>query len=409
MPGTSACNACNACAVQRCRTRVPPRAGSVFWAVRLIVFAFLAFGTLCDAERVLLFKMPYRHDRNKRTAILEVYNDETPQDIAMRFCEQHQLSVEHQSCLEGEITRRIQKNQSKRIAAASVQAPAAHLNPPVTMPTSGSATNVVQLETGANGAWDSRSAKGGLLFHMQFGVKGGSRRVDVHAGVPPTQIAKEFCKKHRLGAEHAATLVRQIEKKIEERGAAASVAASGVGVTAEKGAAQAHPASAIKVGMQEVAGPSGTGRRSHIDATGRDGSYPNLPKANVKRRRRRLQQQQPRSGSHKPASIETPTMRPIENVPQEDQSRLMAETSVGGGMLLYTLSVYINQVVHTMQVFKNAEILDMAKEFCERIGIDKEEEFILHLTVIDSLKRHHSQTLGLLKQGLPVMPLKIQF
>ena len=76
---------------------------------------------------------------------------------------------------------------------------------------------------------------------------------------------------------------------------------------------------------------------------------------------------------------------------------------------MYTLSVVINRVVHTMQVYKKASILDVAREFCERIGIDKDEDFILHLTVIDSVKRHHSQTLELLKQGLPVLPLKIQF
>jgi hypothetical protein len=337
--------------------------------------------------------MPYRHDRNKKTAILEVYNDETPQGIAKRFCEMHQLSVDHQLCLEGEINRRIKKDQSKRILAASAQAPApkaVQLSPPVTMPTSSSATAEI-----TTGSWGNKGSPQRLLFHMQFGVKGGSRRVDVYEGIQPKQIAKEFCKLHRLGMEHAATLVRQIERKLDERGAAAS---SAVGIDAR--VVPEEDASVLQGG---ATGVIVTRQRDHIDTGShrQDVAYPNLPRSNLKAKRRRLQQQ-PRSGSL--LLIETPTTRPVETI-----LPAMVDADASGGMLLYTLSVYINTVVHTMQVYKNAEILDMAKEFCERIGIDKEEDFILHLTVIDSVKRHHSQTVRLLKQGLPVMPLKIQF
>jgi len=337
----------------------------------------LALLILCEtawATHKPLFKMPYWHDRTKKPSLVEIFEGDDPTEIADRFCDEHSLDSMHHSTLVSEINRRLKRYRAKASGtgtnAAASAAKTAGARPPSSSTLHGGQEYRDQSSHTHSiaSAGEQPTASSRLLFQISFGVNGGVRKVDLYEGESTETASKRFCSQHSLGIEHHQTLIRMLDMRMEQ----------------------------------------------HVSDTQRTAS--NQPKKSSRRKRKHQAQPQRRKPKNQgvlhaaSAAAASGVVANNNKQVQMAAAKANAKSTTGGPDDLYILPVHINGSEHLLSIKKKgAAIEDVASSFCEQLGISATDEFILHLSVIDGIKRHHTKMLKLLKLRQPITTLKFHF
>lgn len=308
-----------------------------------------------SATRKPLFRMPYWHDRTKRPTRIAFFEGDDPIDVATRFCDDNSLGDDHYSTILSELQRRVTKLQT-----TEAQTHAAASRPVVS-----------SIDTSRIGG---TLGLGKLLFQISFGVKGGARKVDVYENESIEAAADRFGLQHSLDIEHRKTLVRLLEKQMG-----------------------AHIAESAPVTQQE----------SSKQSKRRPQRQPQRKPKRQPQPQPQRRQRQPKSAPQLAAVGQASVVADIEPTSNGQQHLPLARSPQTDE--LYVLPIHVNGNEHLVGVKKDVAIEKLASEFCEVLGISATDEFILHLSVVDGIKRHHAKMVKMLRLRQPVTPLKFHF
>merc|ERR1711865_1244779 len=207
---------------------------------------------------------------------------------------------------------------------------------------------------------DGSTDLGKMLFQISFGVNGGARKVHVYENDSIEAAADRFCSQHSLDIEHRKTLVRMLDMRM----------------------------------------------RAHIAKPSQPESSQEPSKKSKRRPQRQPQRQKQRKAKPPPQEGAAKANVVVVVVANNDQSSAARSAQTDE---VYVLPVHVNGNEHLLGIKKDVSIEKLAASFCDVLGISATDEFILHLSIVDGIKRHHAKMLKLLRLQQPVTPLKFHF